>query len=140
MVSIEMRGRIRWADADAAGRLHFPRMFEYFEDGEYELLRSVKFSMSEQGSEYDFPRVQVDCHFKKVLALNTPFIMRVSVARLGRSSIRYEYEVFADDDKQDLALAGSMTVVVVKNGRPSDIPPELRAALSGEVALRQEEE
>jgi acyl-CoA thioester hydrolase len=139
MVSIEMRGRIRWADADAAGRLHFPRMFEYFEDGEYELLRSVGFSMSEQGSEYDFPRVHVECDFMKVLALNAPFVMRVTLGNLGRSSIRFEYEVFADDDKQDLALKGSMIVVVVKDGQASEIPSELRAALSGEVALRQEE-
>jgi len=139
MVSIEMRGRIRWADADAAGRLHFPRMFEYFEDGEYELLRSVNFSMSEKSGEYDFPRVHVECHFKKVLALNAPFLMRVTVGRLGRSSIRYEYVVVTDDHKQELALEGSMTVVVVKDGKAADIPSELRAALSGEVALRREE-
>jgi acyl-CoA thioesterase FadM len=75
-----------------------------------------------------------------VLALNAPFVMRVTVGNLGRSSIRFEYEVFADDDKQDLALKGSMIVVVVKDGKASDIPRDLRAALSGEMALRQEEE
>ena len=26
--SIELERRLRWADSDAAGRLHFPRIFE----------------------------------------------------------------------------------------------------------------
>ncbi len=44
MISIELKGHIRWGDADAAGRLHFPRIFEYFEDAEAELLKSVGFN------------------------------------------------------------------------------------------------
>jgi len=29
---IEFKRRLRWADADAAARLHFPRIFEIIED------------------------------------------------------------------------------------------------------------
>ncbi|MEP7273542.1 MAG: thioesterase family protein [Acidobacteriota bacterium] len=130
MKTVEMRGKIRWADADAARRLHFPRMFEYFEDGESELLRSVGYGLQEDGRAYDFPRVHVECEFKKVLALNAPFFMRVSVGKLGRRSIRYEYQVFADEDMTELAVAGSMTVVAVQNGKSVDLPESLRAALT----------
>ena len=133
MASIELKRRIRWADADAAGRLHYPRIFEYFEEGEVELLRSVGIEMLGGGvevREYDFPRKHVDAVFHRVLPLDAEFVMRVSIGKLGNSSIRYDYHVFADDACAELALEGSMTVVVVKDGKPAPIPEKLREALS----------
>jgi acyl-CoA thioesterase FadM len=129
MVSIELRRRIRWADADAAGRLHFPRIFEYFEEGEGELLRSVGITLFD-GGDYDYPRKHVEAVFHQVLPLDAPFVMRVTVGKLGNTSIRYDYQVFADESLAPLALEGSMTVVVVKDGKPAPIPDKLREALS----------
>jgi YbgC/YbaW family acyl-CoA thioester hydrolase len=128
MVSIELTRRIRWADADAAGRLHYPRIFEYFEEGETELMRSVGLTMFD--SKYDFPRKHVEATFHRVLPLDAPFVMRVTVGKLGNTSIRYDYHVFADEACTQLALEGTMTVVIVKDGRPAPIPEEMRAALS----------
>jgi acyl-CoA thioesterase FadM len=54
--------------------------------------------------------------------------MRVSVGKLGRSSIRYDYQFF--DEHNELAAAGSMTVVATKDGRAVELPAELRAALT----------
>ena len=133
MASIELKRRIRWADADAAGRLHYPRIFEYFEEGEVELLRSVGIELLSGGvevREYDFPRKHVDAVFHRVLPLDAEFVMRVSIGKLGNSSIRYDYQVFADNGCTELALEGSMTVVVVKDGKPAAIPESLRKALS----------
>ena len=128
--SIELQRRLRWADADAAGRLHFPRIFEIVEEAESELVRSIKWPMN-RSMGYDFPRVHVECRFLRILALDSPFRLRFTVGKLGRTSIRYEYQVF--DADQELAIEGSMTVVVLQNGKPTEIPPTLRAALSGEI-------
>jgi len=133
MASIELERRIRWADADAAGRLHYPRIFEYFEEGEVELLRSVGIEMLSGGVEvrgYDFPRKHVDAIFHRVLPLDSLFVMRVTVGKLGNSSIRYDYQIFSDKACTELALEGSMTVVAVKEGKPAPIPKKLREALS----------
>jgi len=133
MASIELTRRIRWADADAAGRLHYPRIFEYFEEGETELLRSVGCTMfdgGQEGEHYDFPRKHVEAVFHQVLALDAPFVMRVSVGKLGNTSIRYDFQVFADAERTQLALEGTMTVVVVRDGKPAPIPQKLREALS----------
>lgn len=133
MVSIELKRRIRWADADAAGRLHYPRIFEYFEEGEVELLRSVGIeflSGSQEVREYDFPRKHVDAVFHRMLPLDAPFVMRVTVGKLGNSSIRYDYQIFSDDECTLLALEGSMTVVCVKHGKPATLPETLREALT----------
>ncbi len=129
MASIELRRRIRWADADAAGRLHYPRIFEYFEEGEMELLRSVGVKIFD-GGDHDFPRKHVEAVFHQVLPLDAPFVMRVMVGKLGNTSIRYDYHIFADEACTQLALEGTMTVVAVKDGRPTPIPEKMRQALS----------
>jgi len=130
MPSIEMKLRVRWADSDPAGRINFPRYFDYMEDGEAELMRSVGLSYAQLPPGYGVPRVHTGCTFKKILAYDAPFTMRVSIGKLGNSSIRYEYQFFTDGDHSELAAEGSMTIVVVKDGRPVEIPPAWRAALS----------
>ena len=130
MPSIELKRRVRWADADPAFRINFPRYFEYFEEGEAELLRSRGFSLLKSDSEYGFPRVHAECNFKRTLALDAEFTLRVSVGKLGRSSIRYEYKIF--DEESELAAEGSMTVVTTKEGKSVAMPEELRRALTDE--------
>ena len=130
MPSVEMKLRVRWADSDPAGRINFPRYFDYMEDGEAELMRSVGLSYAKLPPGYGVPRVHTECTFRKVLAYDVPFTMRVTIGKLGNSSIRYDYQFFTDGDHSELAAEGSMTIVVVKEGRPVDIPPEWRAALS----------
>lgn len=127
--SIEFRRRLRWADADAAGRLHFPRIFEIVEEAEGELLREAGWTPDARRREHDFPRVNVNCNFYRPVALDAPFRLRFSVGELGRTSIRYDYQVF--DAAEELAIEGTMTVVVLRDGRPAEIPPALRAALGG---------
>lgn len=127
---IEFNRRLRWADADAAGRLHFPRIFEIIEEAESELLRAIQWPMDMRRRDYDFPRVHLECEFHRIIALDAPFLLRLTVGRLGRTSIRYDYQVF--DGVEELAIEGTMTVVVLQNGVPVEIPPPLRAALGGE--------
>jgi YbgC/YbaW family acyl-CoA thioester hydrolase len=127
--SVEFTRRLRWADADAAGRLHFPRIFEIVEEAESELLRGLGWPMDVRRRDYDFPRVNIHCNFHRVIALDAPYRLRFSVGKLGRTSIRYDYQVL--DGAGELAIEGTMTVVVMRDGKPTEIPQALRAALDG---------
>jgi YbgC/YbaW family acyl-CoA thioester hydrolase len=128
--SIELQRRLRWADADAAGRLHFPRIFEIVEEAESEFVRRIDWPMN-RSLGYDFPRVQVECRFMRVIALDDPFRLRLTVGKLGRTSFRYDFQVFNGND--ELAIEGSMTVVVLQHGKPTEIPDTLRAALESDL-------
>lgn len=130
MPSIELQLRVRWADADPAGRINFPRYFDYMEDGEVELMRSRGLSYAQLPSGYGAPRVHTECSFRKILQYDAPFRMRVTVGKLGNSSIRYDFQFFRDGETAELAAEGSMTIVVIKDGRPIEIPQAWRAALS----------
>lgn len=128
MPSIELKRRVRWADSDPAFRINFPRYFEYFEEGEGELLRACGYANWYQESAFGFPRVHAECTFKRTLALDAEFTMRVSVGKLGRSSIRYDFQFF--DESNELAAEGTMTVVATKDGQAVEMPEALRAALT----------
>ena len=122
---------MKLADSDAAGRLHFPRIFELIEEAESELVRSIDWPMNRTLG-YDFPRVHVECRFLRILELDALFRLRLTVGKLGRTSIRYDYQVF--NAGNELAIEGTMTIVTLQNGKPTEIPPTLRSALSGEKA------
>ena len=128
MPTIELKRRVRWADADPAFRINFPRYFDYFEEGEAELLRSRGYSHLYRQTDYGFPRIHAECTFKRTLALDAEFTLRVTVGRLGRSSIRYDYQFF--DENNELAAEGTMTIVATKDGQPAEMPEALRAALT----------
>jgi acyl-CoA thioesterase FadM len=81
---------------------------------------------------YDFPRAHIECNFRRVLSLDSEFRLRLTVGKLGRTSFRYDYQVF--DADEELAIEGSMTVVVLQSGKPTEIPATLRAALSSEMS------
>jgi acyl-CoA thioester hydrolase len=130
MKSIDLKRTVRWADVDASGRIYYAKIFDYAGEGEWELLHSHGISRKELGKTYDFPRVHAECHFKKMLNLGERFTIRFWPGKLGRTSIQYEFKVFLESAPDDVAAKGSVTVVVLRNGKPAEIPPELRLALS----------
>ncbi len=128
-ISIEFERRMRWADVDAAGILHFPCIFEIVEEAEIELLRKIGWSMFVNLKEFDFPRVRIECDFKRMIALDALFRLRLTIGKVGRSSIRYDFQAFLETG--ELALEGAMTVVLLRNGKLAKIPQDLRNALEG---------
>ncbi len=70
----------------------------------------------------------ISSHARARRALPPP----LTVGKLGRTSIRYDYQVF--DEGEELAIEGTMTVVVLRDGKPTEIPIDLRAALGGETS------
>ncbi len=128
MKSIELKRTVRWADVDAAGRIYFPRIFDYVAEGEWELLHSLGLSRKEMGKTYDFPRVHVECNFRKQLGLGVRFTIRFWPEKLGRTSINYAFEVYLESEPGEIAASGSMTVVVLHAGQPAEIPSLIRDA------------
>jgi acyl-CoA thioester hydrolase len=128
MKTIELKRKVRWMDADPAGRIYYPRIFDYAGECEAELLQSIGIIRKEYRHNFQFPRVHAECHFKKVMELDASFTMRFGPEKLGQSSIRYKFEVFLDDSPDEIAANGSVTVVVLQDGKPSPVPPEIRSA------------
>jgi 1,4-dihydroxy-2-naphthoyl-CoA hydrolase len=130
MKSIELKRKVRWSDVDAAGRIYYPRIFDYAGEGEWELLHSLGVSRKKLAKTYDFPRVHAECRFMKMLELGASFTIRFWPGKLGRTSIRYDFVAFLDAEPDEPAAEGSVTVVILHKGKPSEIPLEIRSAFS----------
>lgn len=123
-----LQTRVRLVDTDASGRIHFTAMLRYFEAAETEFLRTLGITYDARGS-YNLPRVHVECDFLHVLANDDLIGIEVSVTKLGRSSIRFEFQAFK---ATELAARGIVVVACADRHtlRSVALPDDLRARLS----------
>lgn len=118
---------VAFADTDASGWMHFPNIFRYVEAAEHEFLRNrgiLVFDRAQGG----WPRANVSCDFKRPLLANDRIEVRLAIARLGTSSITWDFEVL--NAAGETAATGSMTNVRVnETGKPQEISAAEREAL-----------
>ena len=121
--------RVRFADTDASGRIHFTAMFRYFEAAEVEFLRTLDITY-DAGASYNFPRVHVECDFLKMISNDDLLDIEVSLTNLGRSSVRFEFQTFKGTE---VAARGVIIAACAARSTLQSIPiPEsLRARLTG---------
>ena len=118
---------VAFGDTDASGWMHFPNIFRYFEEAEHAFLKSrgiLVFDRAQGG----WPRVKVTCDFKRPLVTGDRIEVLLEIARLGASSVTWNFEVL--DPSGETAAFGSVTTVRVnQEGRPQLISEEERNAL-----------
>jgi acyl-CoA thioester hydrolase len=119
-------GRVQWVDTDAGGRIHFTAAFRWAEAAETALMRRLG-ELDGWGS---YPRRRVEAEFLRVLVFEDTLETRIRVARVGRTSITYAWEIHRGEE---LCVTGGHTVVHVgPDGRPEELPERLRRMLAGE--------
>lgn len=119
--------RIRFIDTDASGRIHYTSMFRYFESAEIEFMR--QFGVIYGKTQYAFPRVHVECDFFLAIVHDDLIEIEVSLAKLGRSSMRFEFRALKSGN---LAAQGAVIVACMdpQTQRPVALPEELRGKLA----------
>jgi YbgC/YbaW family acyl-CoA thioester hydrolase len=125
--------RVRWGDVDAAGIIFYGAYIRFFEFAETELFRSAGLSYGEMFDELDIwlPRVHLECDFYRVAKLDDLLEVMVSVGKLGRSSIRLDFEVRRKGESELIAKAHFVLVTVRRHTLATvPIPEELRKLLS----------
>jgi acyl-CoA thioester hydrolase len=119
--------RIRFIDTDASGRIHYTAMFRYFESAETEFFRTLGIIYGSRG--YNLPRVHVECDFKRVMGHDDLITIEVSLAKLGRSSIRLEFRTLKEGE---LAAKGAVVMACADRQTlaSAPLPDDVRAKLS----------
>lgn len=121
--------RIRFADTDASGRIHYTAMFRHFEAAETEFLRALGCEYAQfDGAHVSFPRVRVECDFLSELRFDDEAGIAVDVERVGNSSFTL---VFQADKEGRSAARGRIVIVAMdrQTKRPCPIPERLATAL-----------
>ncbi len=129
--------RIRFIDTDASGRIHYTAMFRYFESAEIEFMRTLGLVYQER--EFTFPRVHVECDFRLALQHDDCIEIEVCLAKLGKSSVRMEFQTFRGSE---VAATGAIVVACVDKNtqRAIPIPDWLRPKLEGAMTNGSEVE
>jgi 4-hydroxybenzoyl-CoA thioesterase/acyl-CoA thioester hydrolase len=132
------RRLVQFRDTDAAGIAHFSVFFQYLEEAEHALLRSVGLSVaaSHGGQFVSWPRVAVRCDYRSAVRFEETLEIAATIARLGEKSITY---AFRCECGGRLVAEGEITAVCceIVHGQPPRsiaIPAEYRTKLAAFVA------
>ena len=119
----------RWMDNDVYGHLNNVVHYSLFDTAVNRYLIEAGALDIHHGTVIGLV-VHTQCHYFESLAFPDTVNAGLRVAHLGRSSVRYEIGLFADDAPLSAAL-GQFTHVYVdrETRRPVDLPPALLAAL-----------
>lgn len=118
--------RILFIDTDASGRIHYTSLFRYFEAAEIEFFRSIGVLHDHPG--IGFPRVHVECDYRRAICYDDRLDIEVSVGRLGNTSIQLKFRVLKDEAE---AACGNVVIASLdrQTERATPIPPNIRAKL-----------
>jgi 4-hydroxybenzoyl-CoA thioesterase/acyl-CoA thioester hydrolase len=129
---------VEFHDTDMAGIMHFASFFVYMESAEHELLRSLGLSVHSMidGEHVSFPRVSASCNYSAPAHCEEVLDIAITVARIGATSITYEFE-FTHAGRR-VAL-GSMTSVCCRIAagqppQPRRVPQEMAEKLQAYAA------
>jgi YbgC/YbaW family acyl-CoA thioester hydrolase len=129
--------RVRWGDVDAAGIIFYGSYIRFFEIAETELFRAVGLPYGKIFEELNIwlPRVHLECDFHRAAQMDDLLEVTVYVARIGKSSLRLNFEVRKRNEAGEIEekLMATAHFVLVSTARanlkPLPVPEELRRAL-----------
>lgn len=123
------RMRVRYAEIDAQKIVFNTRYLEYYDVGITEYFRETGLNALEQpdGGDAEFHVAHNEIDYKKPLAWDEEFDVCLRCASIGRSSLRFEWEIHGlanGEEEDDLrALGKSVSVHVGElGGKPSPVP------------------
>jgi acyl-CoA thioester hydrolase len=130
-VTHSVRLRARFAETDAMRVVHHTAYFNWFEVARTELLRSTGLPYTEiQKRGFGIPLVEAFANYKAPARYDDEVEVRIRVGRIGRSSLRLDYEVVKLPGGGLLCIGHTVHVLVGGDGKPVKIPDELRSRLS----------
>jgi acyl-CoA thioester hydrolase len=122
---------VRWSDVDASGIIRWSAYARFVELAETELFRAAGFPYAEVWQRLDIWLPRVQCHFdyRSPVRLDELLDVDIWVGRIGRSSLRLEFEVRRPDAA--CAMEGYLVIVALGrgDGQVVNVPEALRHAL-----------
>lgn len=125
--------RVRWGDVDAASIIFYGAYIRFFEFAETELFRSVGLPYGVMFDELDvwLPRVHLECNFRDAAKLDDLLEVSVWVGRIGKTSLRLNFEVHRKGEDTLVADAHFVLVTVRRDTFETvPVPDELRRRLA----------
>lgn len=123
--------RVAFSDTDAQGIVYYGRYAPYFDLARVEYWRQLGMSAHEDPSRGEFVMRAFDIEYHAPASFDDVLEVFCRVARLGRSSMTFEFAVVLADGSDRLLATATQTMVNVDlaRRRPEPVPDEVRAAI-----------
>jgi acyl-CoA thioester hydrolase len=122
--ALRHKRRVAWGDTDASGAWTFLAVLQYVEEAEIEMLREASVLAELYGS---LPRTYVEARYARPAHFDDEVEVRLSLDRIGNSSLNYVFEVILDDA---VAAEGRLGAAFIdKSGNSTALPEDVRARL-----------
>ena len=125
--------RVRWGDVDAARIIFYGAYIRFFEFAETELFRAAGLPYGVMFDELDIwlPRAHLECDFRRAARLDDLLEVCAYVGRVGRKSLRLDFEVRRKGEEEIIADAHFVLVAVRRGTFESvPVPEELKRRLA----------
>ena len=127
----EERVRVRYGETDQMGHAYYSHYLLWFEQARGAWCRDRGFtykSLEEQG--YRLPVVEVWLRYRGEIKYDDVAVVRVKLAEVKRSAVKFEYEVFNETTRQECTTG--YTWHVLASGKPIkavSIPDDVKELL-----------
>jgi acyl-CoA thioester hydrolase len=123
--------RVRYADTDAMGVVYYANYLAYFEVGRVEFLRAAMAdyrAIEEAGAVAAVTRA--DCRYLAPARFDDVLAIHTRAGRIGRASMRFEYEVRREPDSALVAEGFTEHALLDRQTfRPTRLPDGIRQAI-----------
>jgi acyl-CoA thioester hydrolase len=124
--------RVRFAETDAMQVVYYAEYFVWFEVARTELFRAMgmPYAVISRKRGFHTPVVQAHADYKAPARYDDEVAVRVWASKVGISSVRLDYEVTKLPGKQLLCTGHTVHVLIGEDGKPKEIPADIREKLS----------
>jgi acyl-CoA thioester hydrolase len=130
-VTHSVKLRARFAETDAMRVVHHTEYFVWFEVARTELLRSIGLPYTEiQKRGFNMPLVEAFASYKAPARYDDEVKVKIWANKIGRSSIRLDYEITKLPGKELLCTGHTVHVLIGSDGKPKNIPDDFREKVS----------
>jgi len=127
----ESRLRVRYEETDTMQVVYYSKVFVWMEVGRVNLLRDVGLSYKEWESKgLGVPVVQAHADYKASAHFDDEILVKTRVANIGKSSIRFENEIYRFPDMLLLVTGHTVHALSKRGGRSVPFPTDWKSKLT----------
>jgi acyl-CoA thioester hydrolase len=122
--------RVRYAETDQMGVVYHSNYLVWFEVGRVEFMRAMGYDYKSMETEDDCHIVVVEahCRYEKPARYDQVLKVRTRVEQWRNRVVKFNYEIFLDENSCLLATGYTTHVVCGRDGRPKSLPAKYRDA------------
>jgi acyl-CoA thioester hydrolase len=119
--------KVRYHETDMTGHINNVSYFIYFEQGRIDYLDHLQLTDDLFNEESVAVVADLECQFIGQILIRDPLKLYVRIAKLGRSSLDFEYAIVETSMNQIKAVGrGAMVHIDKKNGKSMPVPNVVR--------------